>query len=381
MTLLESQESHDLLSGWINEDFVYGVPQRPVEDSPWDIPQNKSSSGVPVFNNHAGDNSTNDVFVEESDDYPTQPYEPSDSDETETPDLPDEDDDIDTWFELEAVEEWEKQYDSPYTEDDNEIDEPLDGISEYSEESSQKPFLPDEADVDLTRQARIVEFMGSIEAISQIQEERIVEILQGYGDGRLRNWLGWLSGKKWTGGLLQLYLEFWEFWRTNSDLWQTLRWRSIEKRWVNILYSYSLSRECAYDILNHRTDCSAEDIIDQEWLMDWDWIDPWVRVRENFFSFAEFAVYRSKLNYAEDWLYRPDLGVDLKSPNEYREIFSEGRDFPVDGPSIVSWFSNQDWHDHREWHDGLGWMSIRKFSPGLIDEWIAQWKERLAQFR
>ena len=354
MTLSESHESHDLVSGWLNEDFIDGAPQRSLEDTPWDIPQNESGSDISVSNNQAGYTSTNGVFVEESE-YVRTGYEPSDSDEAETEDLPDEDEDINTWLELEVVTEWEKQDGAPPAPRDFQIDEPLNVVQGYDDQSRQKPFLPDEEDVDLTRQVRIVEFIASIEDVTQFQEERIVEILQGYSDGRLRNWLAWLSGKKWTGKPLQLYLEFWEFWRANSDLWQILRWRSIEKRWANTLYSYSLSRECAYELLCHRSDCSAEDIIDPDWLADWDEIDTWIRVREGFFSFADFAAYRSRLHYAEDWMYRPDLGVDLYSPNDYREIPIVSLSFPSVGPSIVSWFSSQEWYDHSEWHDGLGW--------------------------
>ena len=198
MTLSESHESHDLVSGWLNEDFIDGAPQRSLEDTPWDIPQNESGSDISVSNNQAGYTSTNGVFVEESE-YVRTGYEPSDSDEAETEDLPDEDEDINTWLELEVVTEWEKQDGAPPAPRDFQIDEPLNVVQGYDDQSRQKPFLPDEEDVDLTRQVRIVEFIASIEDVTQFQEERIVEILQGYSDGRLRNWLAWLSGKKWTG--------------------------------------------------------------------------------------------------------------------------------------------------------------------------------------
>ena len=56
------------------------------------------------------------------------------------------------------------------------------------------------------------------------------------------------------------------------------------------------------------------------------------------------------------WMYRPDLGVDLYSPNDYREIPNcEELSPSVEPFNRFVVFQSVNGMTTVEWHDGLGW--------------------------
>ncbi len=118
----------------------------------------------------------------------------------------------------------------------------------------------------------------------------------------------------------------------------------------------SLSLDASYLLVQRRSHCSPDDVIDDAWFEDWEDIDLWVLVSQGFFSFSSFALYRSKLSYSEDWRRRPDLQVDFCFIDENHRRSESITEFSKRLQGLPSWFAALDWYDPTEWNDNLGWV-------------------------
>ena len=208
---------------------------------------------------------------------------------------------------------------------------------------------------DLVQSIRIDEFISRLKDVSVSQGQEISDLLSNLSQPRLSRWLPWLRSHEWTGSTLLLFLQFRAYWDENCELWASLRWSPVANHWVTFLNRGSLSLEDTYLLVERRSDLPAHQLIDAEWLDDWDEIDVWVRVSEGFFSFASFALYRSRLNFGEDWRCRPDLTVDLDSPLSDLAVERHGWELLLNADWARLSFEGGNGADPMEWHGGHGW--------------------------
>ncbi len=238
---------------------------------------------------------------------------------------------------------------------DSDFDEP-EPIAEYDPDLRQRLFASDFGVTDLSRKIKTDELVAGVLAATDAEREIIRSLLDLLSVHRLGSWLPWLREKRWTGRTLVLFLEFRAFWDDNSHLWERLWWSRDRRYWSRVFNRNVLSLDASYELVHRRLHCPPEEVNDEGWLDDWEDVEPWVLVGQGFFSFSAFALYRSSLRYAEDWLYRPDLQVDFKSPNSNDWSRTGVSAFNRNLPSLISWFEGQDWYDPAGWHDNLGWM-------------------------
>ena len=208
---------------------------------------------------------------------------------------------------------------------------------------------------DWAQSLRIDEFISRLRNVSVSQREEISNLLLALSRPRLSSWLPWLRSHEWTGHTLLLFLQFRTFWDENCELWASLRWSPAANHWFTFLNRGNLSLEDSFLLVQRRSDLPAHQLIDAEWFDDWDELDVWVRVSEGFFSFASFALYRSRLNNGEDWRCRPDLTVDLDSPLDDLVAESHGWELLLNTHWARLWFEGGNDADPIEWHGGHGW--------------------------
>ena len=187
------------------------------------------------------------------------------------------------------------------------------------------------------------------------KRQQIADLLFCLSAPRLRSWLPWLRNQQWTGHTLLLFLQFRALWDRSPELWLYLHWSAAAKMWLTFWNRNSISLDATYQLIKRRINHPADEVIDLEWLEDWEDVDVWVRVDQGFFSFASFALYRSRLQYGEDWRRRPDLDVDFNSVPSSSFV----RKVPWEIKSYGDWprftFDEMSWYDPLEWHDGFGW--------------------------
>lgn len=186
----------------------------------------------------------------------------------------------------------------------------------------------------LSKTLRIGEFIAGVGQITDEQQELIREILGEFTAVRLKNWLSWLSTKDWTGDNLLLFMEFWrEYWMETPEWWE-LTIRTKEHHKMMSIYNYqSLSRDGMYELIQNRMDYDPSEIIDWSWLDDWNSRQMWKR---GFYSFANFAVFRSSIHPTESWEHHLNLGQARMSEEGAEGLFTSGY-----------------WYDSAEWDDGF----------------------------
>ena len=350
--------------GWTTEDFWESTAPSVALDDPWGDP-------LALHKAHEG-------FVDKDPDAPVQ-VSPFEIDSTESDDEyqseaeePDDPNPLSLEFlseehnpELAIVQEWETHSQNHLWHGELEaldntdidewtIDDPEPQI-EFDDDLHKPVYEPISSDTNLSRRIVIDQLLAEVAEISRSERETVISHLLSFSAPRFSIWYNWMHTKQWTGKSLLLFLRFQEYWDNNCDLWERLHWSRGRRVWAYVLNRHNLSLEDSYALVKRRSHCDPEEIIDQEWIEDWDSLDTWVKIEQGFFTLASFAMYRSALHYAEDWRRRPDLGVDFETTPMPPERHGEGFRMRVDRFGPRSWLMNQNWHDPTEWHDGLGW--------------------------
>ncbi len=212
-------------------------------------------------------------------------------------------------------------------------------LAEYDPDLSD-PLYPEDDTTHLSHRLRIGEFISNVGKLSENQQESIMEFLEELTTTQLNNWLKWLNTKDWNGTSLLLFLEFrFEHWLETSPWWEYIFWSTDQRRWISKHNSYQLSRDAMYELVLNRIDFPSSEVIDWCWLDDWNSRQMW---RHGFYSFAQFALLRSKIHPGDSWTQHINLG-------QSRRYAVAG--FSESTPEAL--FASGDWYDITEWEDGL----------------------------
>ena len=176
--------------------------------------------------------------------------------------------------------------------------EPLtDAISDLKDPQ----FPPDDSITDISCDLKIGEFLSKVPCHSQEQQDKCRSLLSECGTNRLRFLIPWLRTRDWRGEKLQLFLEFRNLWELTDNLrwWEIHFWNDSYQDWAPEYYKGTLTLDHTWELVENRTDCNAEDMIDQRWFNEWEAHAPW---EYGIQSFASFAVFRASVLDAADWL-------------------------------------------------------------------------------
>ena len=179
---------------------------------------------------------------------------------------------------------------------------------------SESLYPADESITDLSLQLKVGEALARVAPISNEQIERSSVLLKAFGTARLRHILPWLRARSWNGAQLCLLLEIQRFWesRSHEHLWESFLWSGHLQRWMPKYHKSNLTLDHARDLVLHRSHCTPQEVIDEEWFQDWEDFAVWtLGIR----SFASFAVFRASLQPFENWrnhLYRRDTRTELE---------------------------------------------------------------------
>ena len=257
--------------------------------------------------------------------------------------------------------EAETFYHTSIYESSHDVDEePLPTI-EYDGDLHEALFIPVGNNSNFRRSLMIDEWIASIGDVDSDIVKKVSNILNRYSNQRFSNWMKWLKRKSWDELLLYRFFNFYMRWQMNDEYWVGLRYNRNDKYWYRVFNRYNLKRDHAFLIVERRIHRPTHMVLDDCWLDDWNSIDPWVLVKNGFFTFVDFAMYRSRLVIGEDWRRNPELDVDLSQPqnrSEYERSISEfaiGLASEYEYLSVPHMFSTLDWNDPCDWHDGLGW--------------------------
>ncbi len=199
----------------------------------------------------------------------------------------------------ETQEEWNSLPDEEFWQSDWEEPEPeVDADSGLNESL----YPPDESITDLSIDVKIGEALSIVEGVlTDLQLEDCFARLRSMGVARLRRFLPWLREKRWSGARLLLFLEFREYWvrRENRHWWELYQWIDSEQCWMPRYQSSSLTWEHCRILVDKRSHCLANRLIDERWFDEWEDCRPWqLGIR----SFASFAVFRSSMPSQVSWL-------------------------------------------------------------------------------
>ena len=232
----------------------------------------------------------------------------------------------------------------------------LDQFPEYDSSLGQRLYELVEDFTGLSRIIYIQQWVTTIYGIDDAQTKEITNLLLGFSVWRLRSWLPWMKGKRWTGCSLLLFLQFYAYWIEHSQLWEASFWDFHLGLHRPVWNRSNLSRDDQYDLIQKRINFAPDKVIDMGWFNQWESLSLW---RYGFRAFADFALLRAGLKDNENWRSL----ITWQASNEFSENGSQSAnanlgDYVKDrfhSPAMVSWFARQDWYDHNEWHDGLGW--------------------------
>ncbi|MCY4625520.1 MAG: hypothetical protein OXC99_11050 [Chloroflexi bacterium] len=362
--------SFELNNRWSEEDYSATLVVSELIDDPWEAVVAPQASETPLFRE--------DVFVtdedyeaplEASDEPDTVPLVAPDDEADESqqgavsPNEAEEDDETSS----ESDEVWDiPQENAGHT--IQRVFDPLDDpewsiVTPEDLENDRQPIFVPRGDLN-RRELDISMWLSGIDGINETVKAEVMQTLLLMSSSRFGRWFSWLKDNNWNGRSLDMFLAFRSHWSESEDLWGKLTWRKDPEKkrawnWETILDYRVLTLDKALRLINSRIDCAIYEIINEEWVEDWDNLNVWTRVDNGLFSLVDFAVYRAQLHEAEDWQYRPDLSMDLlhipksKLPGKIT-TYEDIEEFRQDR-GAQSWFARQDWHDPVDWHDGLGW--------------------------
>ncbi len=240
---------------------------------------------------------------------------------------------------------------------DNYEDEP-EPIAEFESDLQERLF---EQDLDRKVSYRAIKINQWFTSLGHIDDDVRVETTQtlmGFTDPKFNFWFAWMQTKAWDEDSLLRFFRFRAYWDDNSEFWERILWSPHSKKWHRSHSPYSLSLDKTYILVHRNLQFSADYVIDEEWLADWDYLDTRILIKQGFFSFSDFVMYRSQLHFSEDWRRRPDLGVDFDSKVDHylmeKSINQSASYLTWTGNRnpIENWFEIQDWYPRVEWDDG-----------------------------
>ena len=234
-------------------------------------------------------------------------------------------------------------------------------IVSFDSERSQVQFdLGTDGDVDIKWQLQIDQLVASLGAATGAQSSDIAELLWEFCYRRSFR-LNWLKEKDWEIESLRLFLEFLNCWEDNQEWWESSFYNQRLGTWQAVWSRYNLSLESCYSLIKIRHYCTPDEVINPEWVEDWQEYELWAR---GFPSFISFALFRAELGNDGDW-YRRVVWSEYaeeedEKPAELADETSEHTEenthseYVVHQCMIPKWFLNQDWYSPAEWHDYLG---------------------------
>lgn len=309
---------------WRPEDFLDIAPRDIEEDDPWAIPvtaDGQPPAGVPHLTLHQPESR---VPAEPLACFQEQPAIITDlawADEGPTNYI----DDLGEWDEPEY-----------FAEPDSDLHEPL--------------YFVDPSITAISRDLTINIFASGIADIDNEQIVSITQLLGEFSIRRLQSWLPWLREQEWTGQSLLLFLEFRKLWESESvsDWWESCYWNSASGCYLSSFSHYALSKNATYQLIQNRLDYPANQVIDDQWFVDWNEGEIWKR---GFPTFAVFALLRSECT---DWETRLEAVLEENTDVMWRA-------WKVDAAAkqqVPFYLVEQDWHHSSEWHDNLGWCPV-----------------------
>lgn len=310
---------------WTAEDFIDTITPEVVEDDPWADPM----EGYQLSTS----SDKEDQLIYKTISAPSiGDLANINADEPDEVALSDEED----WSDVEFVDSGWEDRTSPYNylNGSEEIgwDEPEPEV-EYDPDLREALHVVDYDTSDLARRLKINELVSSIEDATKIQKERIIDLLDRLSAGRLRSWSPWLREQQWTGHSMILFLEFREVWDSKREWWEYCFWSKRFECWWSNLNDNPLTLDETYYMIHRRIDCNPYEVVDENWLDDWDYFALYKR---GFHSFAQFALYRASLKPDEDW--KSDIGVRDDEFYEEEEIpYRHHSDGNTNGKWIVVW--------------------------------------------
>ena len=342
---MDNRQKDKHRDGWTAEDFVQPVSLVHADDDPWGDPQHPNESPAVTS---VGDGRPKEASVIQGAPVILPSAEPMIADRRDSPTL--------------------VEWDTDQASDRNPASDHNSGpevksahhgepepIAEYDSQLSSPLFTTATTLPNLLREITVNQWVASIAQVTDPQRQSIAKLLATFSTAKLRVWLPWLRMQEWTAQKLLLFLDFRVYWDERPELWEYLWWDASSRYWGRAQNRSCLNLDDSYTLVERRSHCSPEDVIDEAWLEDWDTLDVWVRVKQRSFSFASFALYRSQLSSGEDWKRRPDLQVDFDTlpDDDFPEAGTADSMSGLRGPA--QWFSNQNWYDPNEWHDNLDW--------------------------
>ena len=256
--------------------------------------------------------------------------------------------DVDEWLAAYAIED---EYES-------------DLLASYEEPEPTAQYIPDireslhhlkQDTSNLASNLEIDRWLATIEYLDASDIIEIKNLIQCVSTRRSYHLLRWMRTREWDALLLLQFFRFWSDFKSFREFWKRLQWSASRKRWYEIESNNDWTLDVQLRLLNRNTQNIYNGLIDYDWLSDWQAVDPWLRVRNQFFSFASFALYRSSLHEGEDWRFRPDHGVDFETPiHRYRYELSLPNFNPLHSTlngsnDLANWFTYQDWYPRDEW--------------------------------
>ena len=161
-------------------------------------------------------------------------------------------------------------------------------------------YPADDSVTNLSLDLRIGEVLARVAGMDDEQRAKCRRLLKACRLGRLRRMLPWMLDRQWRGGQLQLFLEFQRHWESSVNVrwWEIFLWNEWERRWMPNYWRDTLTLEHVRELTLKRSRYSAEEVIDDAWLRDWDAYAPW---ESGIPSFASFAVFRAGIPSGRDW--------------------------------------------------------------------------------
>ena len=184
-------------------------------------------------------------------------------------------------------------------------------LSDYDPDLHHPLYEDVDVSDNLTSELRINELAANAADATPLERRQISESLENLPPGQLRYWLPRLRRKSWTGRSLLLFLQFREVWDGKCEWWESTYWDHQIEVWYPVYNRNILTLDDTYLLIHNRIHCRPEKVIDAHWLEEWlDW-RPWQR--GYFFSFASYAICRSKFSsQRECLLYLNEIQSDLE---------------------------------------------------------------------
>ena len=206
---------------------------------------------------------------------------------------------------------------------------PISGLSESL-------YPPDNSITDISKELKIGELLAFVLPCTRMQHARCHELLSDCSVRRLRCLIPWLRNHSWCGDKLQLFLEFcilWEF-PGNAHLWEFFYWDHFYQEWMPNYSKTTLTLDYARELVENRAGHVVTEVIEGNWLDDWDNCAAW---EHGIQSFANFAVFRSGIPDDVRWREYLDRD-DRRTPLEIAQCMDTGF-APFMLPSIVQQYS------------------------------------------